>query len=86
MPKDVEMVPGFTELIDLSKRVANAASQLARVRETDVEIAQTSREEILSHRGARTVPDRSGSSAPRTDSGTRVVRDGRALECSRPAG
>jgi polyhydroxyalkanoate synthase subunit PhaC len=46
MPKDVEMVPGFTELIDLSKRVANAASQLARVRETDVEIARTPREEI----------------------------------------
>jgi polyhydroxyalkanoate synthase subunit PhaC len=46
MPKDVEMVPGFTELIDLSKRVANAASQLARVRETDVEIDQTPREEI----------------------------------------
>ena len=46
MSKDVEMTAGLTELIDLSKRVANAAGQLARVRETDVEIAQTPREEI----------------------------------------
>jgi len=46
MSKDVEMTAGLTELIDLSKRVANAAGQLARLRETDVEIAQTPREEI----------------------------------------
>jgi hypothetical protein len=46
MLKDVEMIAGLTELIDFSKRVANAASQLASVRETDVEIAQTPREEI----------------------------------------
>ena len=46
MSKNVEMTAGLTELIDLSKRVANAAGQLARLRETDVEIAQTPREEI----------------------------------------
>jgi len=46
MSKGVEMIAGLTELIDFSKRVANTASQLASVRETDVEIAQTPREEI----------------------------------------
>jgi hypothetical protein len=41
---------------------------------------------IQQRRGSRSVPNRSGSSAPRTDSGTRIVREGRTLECSRPAG
>jgi polyhydroxyalkanoate synthase len=46
MPNDIDLSAGLTELIDFSKRVANATSQLAQVRERDVEIARTPREEI----------------------------------------
>lgn len=46
MLKDMELASGVTELIDFSKRVANATGQLAKIRRQDVEIAQTPREQI----------------------------------------
>ena len=46
MTSKVELTAGWTELLDFSRKVANAASQLASVREQNVEIGQTPREEI----------------------------------------
>jgi len=46
MLNDLKSAAGVAELIDFSKRVANAANTLAKIRERDVEIAQTPREEI----------------------------------------
>jgi polyhydroxyalkanoate synthase subunit PhaC len=44
--KAPDLYAGFTELVDFGTRVANAAGRLAKVREEDVAIAQTPREEI----------------------------------------
>jgi poly[(R)-3-hydroxyalkanoate] polymerase subunit PhaC len=43
---ELNVESGFSEFIELGKRMANAASLLAKVRDDDVQIAQTPREEI----------------------------------------
>src|SRR5215470_1372063 len=42
----IDITSGLTELVDFCKRAADATSRLASVREQDVSIAQTPREEI----------------------------------------
>jgi len=46
MLKDADPQAGLNELMEFSKRVATAAGALAKVRDRDVEIAQTPKEEI----------------------------------------
>jgi polyhydroxyalkanoate synthase len=46
MLTDLDLNAGLAELMEFSKRVANAVGMLAKVREEDVQIAQTPREEV----------------------------------------
>jgi poly[(R)-3-hydroxyalkanoate] polymerase subunit PhaC len=46
MLNDMELNTGVAELMEFGKRMANAASLLAKMRDEDVQIAQTPREEI----------------------------------------
>ncbi len=46
MMNRIDLSAGLIEMLDLSRRVANATRQLAKTREADVEIAKTPREQI----------------------------------------